>query len=337
MKKILSLILACALVFSCAAALAESVDYTALPEEKLVFATGSSAETVYCQGIQKLSDMVKEKTNGRLTIECYFSGSLGIATGSETDGVSRGTLDMSVGSTSLYSADCPYLTPFTAAYVFESYEHYRAVMDSDLWAGMADRIAEDIGIRMLRGDYTGARHLNLKGTKEIKSPADMANYKLRVSNNEATLFIASKVLGANAIGMNFTEVYQALQTGTIDGHENPLTTIVANLFYEVTDSVVLTGHQIEAHALAINEERWKALDPAYRELINACWSECVDWIDQTTLQQEKDLVSFLEGEGLVVYEIDKTPFIESATAAYAAYEPMQKYIDTYNAIKALVP
>lgn len=320
-----------------AAPTAAADPYADLPEIKLTFATGSSAETAYCKGIQMLADKLSEATGGKFTIECYFNGSLGIATGSETDALSRGTLDMSIGSTSLYTADCPYLTPFAAAYVFESYDHYRAVMDSDLWAEMRDRIIEDLGIRMLRGDYTGSRHLNLKGTAEITKPEDMAAYRLRVSNNEATLFIAEHVLGAIPIGMNFSDVYQALQTGAIDGHENPLSTIVANMFYEVTDSVVLTGHQIEAHALAINENKYESLPQEYQDLLNNCWSECVDFIDETTLQEESELVSFLEDEGLVVYEIDKTPFIEQATKAYADYAPMQEYIDIYNEIKSYVP
>lgn len=308
--------------------------YADLPEVKLTFATGSSAETAYCKGIQMLADRLSEETGGKFTIDCYFNGSLGIATGSETDALSRGTLDLSIGSTSLYTADCPYLTPFAAAYVFESYDHYRAVMDSDFWAGMRDRIIEDMNIRMLRCDYTGARHLNLKGTKEITKPEDMASYRLRVSNNEATLFIAEKVLGANPVGMNFSEVYQALQTNAIDGHENPFSTIVANMFYEVTDSVVMTGHQIEAHALAINEDSYQNLPQAYQELLNDTWSECVDFIDETTLQEERDYVSFLKDKGLVVYEIDKTPFIEQAGKAYAEYAPMQEYIDIYNEIKS---
>lgn len=257
-----------------------------------------------------------------------------LSTLSLTDALSRGTLDMSIGSTSLYTADCPYLTPFAAAYVFESYDHYRAVMDSDFWLEMRDRIAEDLNIRMLRCDYTGSRHLNLKGKTEITKPEDMAAYKLRVSNNEATLFIAEKVLGAIPIGMNFSEVYQALQTNAIDGHENPLSTIVANMFYEVTDSVILTGHQIEAHTLAINEEKYQSLPAECQTLLNESWSECVDFIDETTLKEEAELGEFLEGEGLAVYEIDKTPFIEKAAQAYADYAPMQEYMDIYEKIKS---
>lgn len=309
--------------------------YADCPEMTLIYATSSAESVNYCAGAQMMADKVAEATNGKLTIECYFNGSFGIATADEKNALARGTIQMMPATTQILAADAPYLYPFSVAYVYESYEHFRTVMDSELWADINEQLAEDVGIRFLRGDYTGFRHLNLKGTRQINTPEDMAGVKLRVSNNESTLLMAENVLGANPVGLDFSELYQALQTGTVDGHENPFPTIIGNRLYEVTDSIVLTGHTIETHALAVNEKMWQDLPDAYRELINETWNECCLWIDEKSLADEEDGKAFLEGEGLVVMECDRQSFIDRATEYYTNFEGMQPYMETYLAIKEM--
>lgn len=309
--------------------------YADCPEMTLIYATSSAESVNYCTGATMMAEKVAEATNGKLTIECYFNGSFGLATADEKNALARGTIHMMPATTQILSAEAPYLYPFSVAYVYESYEHFRTVMDSELWADINEQLAADVGIRFLRGDYTGFRHLNLKGTPDINTPEDMAGIKLRVSNNESTLLMAENVLGANPVGLDFSELYQALQTGTVDGHENPFPTIIGNKLYEVTDSIVLTGHTIETHALAVNEEMWKNLPDAYRELINEAWNEACLWVDEKSLADEEDGKAFLEGEGLVVMDCDRQSFIDKATEYYKNFEGMQPYMDTYLAIKEM--
>lgn len=305
--------------------------YAALPDVKWTYTSAVGETTIYNQAVQKLADRIAEETGGKFTIDTYYAGAL-MNSIAEKDAISRGTVQMCCQAASILADYADYLYPFSVAYNFKSYEHYRAVCDSELWADIVEQVADDLDIRMMKSDYTGFRNLNLRGTKDIQTPADMAGVKLRVSNNEATLFMAEHVLGANPIGMDFNEVYSALQTGAIDGHENPLTTIYSNKMYEVTDSIVMTEHSCELHALMVNETAWQALAPEYRELFTEVWAELVAWCDEQQLAQEAELLEVFENEGLVIIYPDKQSFINKAVEANGTNEKIQKYWDTYQAV-----
>lgn len=305
--------------------------YASLPDVKWTYTSAVGETTIYNKAVQMLADRMAEETGGKFVIDTYYAGAL-MNSIAEKDAVSRGTVQMCCQAASILADYADYLYPFSVAYNFASYEHYRAVCDSELWAGIVEQVADDLDIRMMKSDYTGFRNLNLRGTANIQTPADMAGVKLRVSNNEATLFMAEHVLGANPIGMDFNEVYSALQTGAIDGHENPLTTIYSNKMHEVTDSIVMTQHSCELHALMVNETAWQGLDPAYRELFTQIWDELVAWCDEQQLQQEAELLAEFEKEGLTIIYPDKQAFIDQAVEANSTNEKIQKYWDTYQEV-----
>ena len=309
----------------------DTSEYADLPSVNWTYTSAVGESTIYNQAVQMLADRLAEETGGKFTVETYYAGAL-MNSVAEKDAVSRGTVQMCCQAASILADYADYLYPFSVAYNFKSYEHYRAVCDSELWAGIVEQVADDLDIRMMKSDYTGFRNLNLRGTKDIQTPEDMAGIKLRVSNNEATLFMAEYVLGANPIGMDFNEVYSALQTGAIDGHENPLTTIYSNKFYEVTDSIVMTEHSCELHALMVNETAWQGLAPEYQELFTEIWNELVVWCDEQQLAQEAELLSVFEDEGLVIIYPDKQSFIDKAIAAYETNEKIQKYWDVYQEV-----
>ena len=103
--------------------------------------------------------------------------------------------------------------------------------------------------------YLGRRQLNLRTDKKIMTPADLAGVKLRMPGTDAWQFLG-KALGANPVPMAFTEVYTALQTGAIDGQDNPLPTDKDSKFYEVTKQIVLTSHLVDLNYLAISKKVW---------------------------------------------------------------------------------
>ena len=113
---------------------------------------------------------------------------------------------------------------------------------------------------MLTVAYLGTRQVNLRDSREVKTPADLAGVKLRMPGSKEWLFLG-QALGANPTPLAFNEVYLALKTGTIDGQDNPLPTVRAAKFYEVTKQLVLSSHLVDGVFLAIASKAWTAMTP----------------------------------------------------------------------------
>lgn len=307
-----------------------------LPEVKLVFSTQSSGDVNYVKAMHMIADEISEKTNGKFTMEIHENGSLMTQEG-EVDAVARGSLDMMFSSPFLISDQMPYLTMFTAAYIFQNEQHMRAVMDGEIGQKVADDVAEKLNVRWLSALYCGARHLDMRDIgREITKPEDLNGVNLRMPNSSAWLFMG-KALGANPTPMAYAEIYQGLQTGAIDGQENPLPTTIAQKWYEVTSQIVLTGHVIEPMCIAINEEKWQSLPQEYRDIMTEAVKTATAWCDEANLKQEQEAITFLKEQGLTVIEPDLNAFMEYSENYYLNDKDMVKDWDMelYHQIKDL--
>ena len=139
----------------------------------------------------------------------------------------------------------------------------RATFDSDVLDGVIGDMEEKTGIKILAWPYIGTRHVNVRGDKKIMTPADLAGVKLRMPGGEGWQFVG-EALGANPTPLAFTEVYTALQTGAIDGQDNPLPADKQMKFYEVTNQIILTGHLIATNVFAMSQTKWNSLDDAQK-------------------------------------------------------------------------
>lgn len=307
-----------------------------MEQVKLVFSTQASGDVNYVKAMHKIADEISEKTNGNFTMEIHENGSLMTQEG-EVDAVARGTLDMMFSSPFLISDQLPYLTMFTAAYIFKDEPHMRAVMDGEIGQKVSDDVAEKLNVRWLSALYCGARHLDLVDLgKEVKKPEDLNGVNLRMPNSSAWLFMG-KALGANPTPMAFAEIYQGLQTGAIEGQENPLPTTIAQKWYEVTDQIVLTGHVIEPMCIAINEEKWQSLPKEYQDILMEAIRTATLWCDEANIQQEQEAISFLKEQGLTITEPDLDAFMEYSENYYLNDGEMTKDwdMDLYEQIKTL--
>src|SRR5204863_7928987 len=125
---------------------------------------------------------------------------------------------------------------------------------------------KDVTISRGRSQCLGTRQLILRKPGEVKTPADMAGVKLRMPGSETWQFLGN-ALGANATPLAFEEVYLAMQTGTVDGLENPLPDAEAAKFYEVSKQVVLTGHMVSNTFFAMANGFWNGLSSDERGAI----------------------------------------------------------------------
>lgn len=168
---------------------------------------------------------------------------------------------------------------------------------------------------MLGELYLGTRELDLRTTKKITTPDDLKGLKLRMPDSPAWIFLG-KALGANPTPLAFSELYLALQTGTVDGQDNPLSTDRAAKFYEVTKQIVLTNHLVDGLILCINDQTWNALSPDQQKVIQGAANAAIDYNNTNRITDEKSILDFFRQQGLQVYSPDVNAFRQHVLDAY---------------------
>jgi TRAP-type C4-dicarboxylate transport system substrate-binding protein len=174
-------------------------------------------------------------------------------------------------------------------------------------------------VKLLAVMYLGRRQLNLRGDKEIKTPADLAGVKLRMPGTDAWQFLGS-ALGANPVPMAFTEVYTGLQTGAIDGQDNPLPTDRDSKFYEVTQQIVLTSHLVDQNYVAFSKKVWDSLTAEQQATVQKAAEDAAETGRQRQLALETELEQFFKDKGLKVYAPDVEAFRTQVQKAYLESE-----------------
>lgn len=264
-----------------------------------------------------------------------YHGATLFAQGTELNAMQRGNLDMApVAIPDLYN-QVPESAILATAYLYSDYDHMRRVWDSDVLNGLLTSIQEKADIVVLDNNYIGTRQVNLKGDRVIMTPADMAGIKLRMPGGEVWQFIGS-ALGANPTPVAFTEVYTALQTGAVDGQDNPYTGTQRMKFYEVTDQIVLTNHLVANNLFSIARSKWDTLTEGQQATLQSCAVEYRNAFEAQVLEDEQNLRAFFENEGLKVYDPDRTAFRNHVLEVYANSKYAEDWPDgLIDAISAL--
>lgn len=236
----------------------------------------------------------------------YFGATL-FKQGTELTAMQRGNLDMAALAIFDFYNQVPETAILGTAYLFRDVDHMRKIYESDELKPLLTAMEEKTGIKILGWPYIGTRHVNIKGDKEIMTPADLSGIKLRMPGGEGWQFVG-EALGANPTPLAFTEVYTALQTGAIDGQDNPLPADKQMKFYEVTDQIILTGHLIAANVFSVSMSKWDSMTAEQQAKLQECSKEFETALSDDTVKQEAELVAFMENEGLKVYEPNKEAF-----------------------------
>ncbi|HWV19430.1 MAG TPA: sialic acid TRAP transporter substrate-binding protein SiaP [Devosia sp.] len=310
----------------------------ALAQDKLElkYTVPSVPTDLHTQAMKVFADKLEELSPGRYDIQLYDSGSL-FAQGADLDALQRGNAEMTYVSYQLIADAIPEYGLLTAGYLFQSPQHYRAFLASDIGAEFKQRVSDEMGIQLLDACYLGTRQINLREARDVKTPADLAGVKLRMPSSDAWLFLG-QALGANPTPLPFGEVYLGLQAGTIDGQDNPLPSVEAAKFYEVTKQIVLTSHLVDAINVAVNNQTWEQLtDEEQAALTEAAVASC-DWNNEKRLADEARLVSFFEEKGLTITTPDVDAFRSHVQEFYltsdrAASWP-EGWVDKINALAA---
>ena len=244
---------------------------------------------------------IREKTGGRIDIQVFPNSQLG--SGKEMiEMVSGGALHMTTDGAGALGAFLPQLSVIEAPYLWRDAAHMAKVAGTSIYAKINDDLVAKRGMRMLNVTYYGKRHLTT-GSKQVRTPADMVGFKLRVPPVD-TFRAMAEAWGARATPIAFGELYLALSQGAVDGQENPLPTIQSGKFYEVQKFLVLTEHIITPRMIIVNENFWKGLKAADRDVLQAAFAAGAAWQDKELLSQEATLVSTMKEKGMTVIEPD---------------------------------
>jgi tripartite ATP-independent transporter DctP family solute receptor len=255
-----------------------------------------------------------EEISSQFRLEPYFGGTL-FKQGTELVALRRGNLEMGNVAPQDISNQLPAWSVLTSAYLFRDAAHLKAFFDSELGAKFKKMAEDQLGVKILGPTYFGTRQVGLKVDKKIETPADMAGIKLRMPGGDAWQFLG-KALGANPTPMAYAEVYTGLQTGAIDGQDNPLPNVQNMKFYEVMSQIVLTSHLVGYDLWTISLTAWNAMTPEQQALIQSASDKTIAWSTEQHLAQEKTLVEQLQKAGLKIYEPDVASFRAAAQKAY---------------------
>ncbi len=263
---------------------------------------------------QALVDIFAKELGPDYRFQPYFGSTL-MKQGTELVAVQRGNLEMAMLPPSDFAKQAPEFDILGAAYVVRDADHLQAIFNGEVGEEFRAIAREKLGVEILAPAYYGARHVNLKGDRKIVKPEDLAGVKMRMPGGESWQFLG-KAIGANPIAMDYAEVYTGLQTGAIDAQDNPLPNDKLMKFYEVTDQIVLTGHNVGFGLLLIGSAVFDALPPAEQQRMRESAKKAFAWSTGEYLKQEEELVGFFREQGLDVYEPDLEAFRAYAQKQY---------------------
>ncbi len=266
---------------------------------------GSDAEW-QSKGLEVFKAELDKAMPGAFDVQVHYNGTL-FAQGTEIEAMQRGNLEVGMISPQDIAALIPEYSVFTTGYLYRDAAHLDAVFDGDIGAEYKARVADELGLHLVRSQYLGTRHVILREAREVKMPADLAGLKLRMPGSEAWQFLGN-ALGANATPLAFEEVYLAMQTGTIDGLENPLPDAKSSKFYEVSKQIVLTSHLVANTFFAFPVAYWEALSADERAAIEAAEEAAKKFNDDGVTSTEADAAGFFESQGVAVTTPDVAAF-----------------------------
>jgi TRAP-type C4-dicarboxylate transport system substrate-binding protein len=281
---------------------------------KLRFSSAFTEQDLRAEAYKAFAAGIKD----HFDFEPYWNNTL-FKQGTELVALQRGNLEMCNLAPADISKQIPAWSLMTSAYLFRDVDHLRKTFRSDVGREFGKMARDQLGIEVITPVYFGARHVNLRPDKPIRTPQDLAGTKLRMPPGEFWQFLGESI-GVNPTPVAFAEVYTALQTGAIDGQDNPLLLSKLMKFDEVTSQFVLTGHVLGYDVMVVTTKVYDAMSKDEQARFRAAAEKAVDDYTTKFTVQERDVAEYFKKEGKKVYTPD--------VAAFRSYA-QKKYVDKY--------
>lgn len=311
MKKVLALILSCAVaasLFGCGSAQrAEGSQAGEAGGKKVRIMIGyenNPGEPIdlACQEWKRL---IEERSEGTMRVDLYPSSQLG-----SKDNI----IDQAVnGDCVVTLANGPFFQDrgiqdfgvLFAPYLFEGWEDVEKVVDSEWFAGKSEELEQNIGLKILTTWRYGIRHTITK--KPVNAVSDLKGKKVRVPN-QTILIKVFESLGATPTPMAMSDIYTALQQGTIDGAENPLPVILNGAYQEVAKNLVLDAHTYDMTCWIMGADFYNTLTPEQQQILMECGDEAGVFNSEQIEKADEDALEALKAAGVTVSELTPEDF-----------------------------
>jgi tripartite ATP-independent transporter DctP family solute receptor len=299
-----------------AVALAALTVLPASAQQTLKMNISLAQNSSYGVAIDTFAREVEKRTNGRYKVQNFYAGALG-AERESIEGVQLGTLDLTLTSTGPVPNFVPEIAILDIPFLFRDYPHARGVLDGPIGQEMLVKF-EPKGIHALAWGENGFRHMT-NNRRVVNAPDDLKGLKMRTMENPIHIQ-AYKQFGILPTPMAFTEVFTALQQGTVDGQENPLSVITSAKLDQVQKYMTLTGHVYSPALILMNKAKWDALPPADKQAFMEAAKEAVKANRARIDDDEKRAVADLRAKGMnVVDNVDKARFQATLAPVYADF------------------
>ena len=239
--------------------------------------------------------MLAKDVEADVTIEPFYGGTL-FKQGTELVALQRDNLELGNVAPQDISKQLAAWSILTSAYTFRDANHVLAFFASEPGAQMKKQAEDQLNIKILGPTFYGTRQVGLKPKKKINTPADLAGIKLRMPPGDAWQLLGRSI-GANPTPMAYAETYTGLQTGAIDGQDNPLPNVQNMKFYEVMSQIVLTSHLVAFDVLCMNLKAWNAMGPAKQKNFQAAVDKALGWSTSEHLKKEAEARRRLQETG----------------------------------------
>lgn len=304
---------------------------TTAPVEKITWKLAhiSNEEHYWHKIAQEFARLVNEKTNGQMEIVIYPNSQLG----SETDvlnGILQGTCDMTITGESL-SAWIPTADLLAPYFAYQSEEHVEKVINSDIGKKIISDI-EAVGFKPLF--YVLRAPRNLTSNIPVRTPEDMKNVKIRLSNS-AQAIACWKAIGSSPQVMGLSECFTALNQGVVDAQENPYDLIYSSGFYDVQKYVNETEHVFSYIFFTVGNKQFDALTPELQQAVIEASAEAQEYGKKLYYEQKESSKQACIEKGMeIVSDVDKDAFREAMAPAIQEYFGPELY-ELYKQIVAL--
>lgn len=298
---------------------------------QIVFKAGQESDPTnsYGTGLEKLAELVKEKTNGRYKLDVYHSGQLGTER-ELIEGVKMGTVDIAAVTSSPMTGFVADYGVFDMPYLFTSLDQAYKTLGGEIGDEYLAKL-KSVNIVGLKFWTNGFRDMT-NSKRPITSPDDLKGLKMRVM--QSSIQIATfEALGAIATPMAYGEVYTSLQQKTVDGQETPIMSIVSAKFYEPQKYLSITEHFYSPALLLMSESAYAKIAPEDLPLFKEAVEEATKFQQTETERKCQEGLKVIEDYGLKVNEVpDKSAFIKAVEPVYDKFS--KDFGDTIDRIRA---
>lgn len=283
-------------------AMVTSTSWAAQPVEVRYGLWAKKGEAQYL-GALKFKEVIEKESNGAFTVSVFPGNQLGTPREMLAQLALNTTQICASGDPGL-----PVVEIMALPYLMKSIKNYEAVMESEIGQGWNKDLVEKRKVRLL--GFVPRSPRQISANKVINSIDDLKDLKLRAP--ERDYYVESlAALGAKPTPMAFKEVYTALQTGVVDGQENPIETIYAMKFFEVQKGVAVVDYINKPAYAMIGEAFWQSLSDDQKALFEKAQKASREEITRILPEQQKEYIAKMEEAGLSITYPDKAPFIEA--------------------------